>query len=328
VLLASQRSVLSRAIVLALGIPPTRAPWRSVDQGVPRHLLAPDPWESGALDEIPPSGEVVVVGSGLTAIDMVGALRRRGHRGTITLVSRSGRLPLPHATRGSTPERYDPSRLCAGVREALCTVRRAARQLVAAGGDWQAAIDGVRPLAATIWQAWTIDERARFLRRLRPFWEIHRHRAPESVLSEVRRECEAGTVRILAGTVYALRGIDPTRAEVVVQSKRGELQTIEFVRLLNCTGPSMSIADTVDPLLGSMLRLGLASPDPLGLGLRSDLAGQLIGADGTVRGRIRMIGALRRGDLWETTAVPELRDQVATVTTDLVADLGLPTSNQ
>ncbi len=37
--------------------------------------------------------------------------------------------------------------------------------------------------------------------------------------------------------------------------------------------------------------------------------GRLIGADGTARDNLWLIGPLRRGARWETTAVPEIRTQ-------------------
>jgi uncharacterized NAD(P)/FAD-binding protein YdhS len=86
----------------------------------------------------------------------------------------------------------------------------------------------------------------------------------------------------------------------------------------------MSVRDTIDPMLGSLLRGGLASPDELGLGLRTDGDGHLVGADGSVDARLLLVGALRRGDLWETTAVPELRGQAAAAARAAAAAAGAP----
>jgi uncharacterized NAD(P)/FAD-binding protein YdhS len=321
-LLASGGTVLARGIVLAPGLPPARAPWRAVDQGVARGLLLQDPWDQGALDAVPPGGDVVLVGSGLTAIDMVMGLRRRGHRGKITLISRGGRLPLPHAASHGSPIVFDPAELSRGVLPAFRAVRRAARELLREDHAWQAALDGVRPHVSAVWRAWSAADRAYFLRRLRPFWEIHRHRAPAHLLDAIERERAAGTIEIIAGEIHSLSAAGEGQVEIVARTARSSFRALRAVRLVNCAGPSMSIAETLDPLLGSMLRMGLASSDALGLGLRTDAEGRLIGADGTVQSRIRLIGALRRGDLWETTAVPELRAQAAVIAASLAQELG------
>lgn len=338
-LLASGRTVLARGVVLAPGLPQARAPWRAVDEGVARRLLVQDPWElagqgdlagrsngaavAGAgLGGVAVDDEVVLVGSGLTAIDMVMGLRRRGHRGRITLVSRQGRFPLPHAASHGTPVVYDVKELSSGVVPAFRAIRAAAKRLAREEHDWHAAIDGVRPHVTAVWRAWSNADRAYFLKRLRPYWEIHRHRAPAHLLAAIEREQRAGTIELIAGSVHQLRAADEGHAEVVLRTARGTLRPIRAARLVNCAGPSMAIAETLDPLLGSMLRMGLASPDAMGLGLRTDSDGRLVGADGSVASRIRLIGALRRGDLWETTAVPELRGQAAAIAASLAQELG------
>lgn len=321
-LLASGRTVVARGIVLAPGLPPAPAPWRAVDRGVPRHLLLSDPWDPAALDGVPPDADAVIIGSGLTAIDVVLGLCRRGHRGRLTLVSRSGRLPLPHAATSSAPVAVDPAELARGVRPAFRSLRQAARRLAREGLDWHAALEGARPHVTAAWRSWSDEDRAYFVRRLRPFWEIHRHRAPAHLLDAIARERASGTIEVIAGEISSLGTDDAGRATVVVRTARRSLRVLTAARLVNCTGPSMSIGDTTDPLIGSMLRLGLASPDALHLGLRTDADGCLVGADGTVERRIRLIGALRRGDLWETTAVPELREHVAVIAASLARELG------
>ncbi|MFD8103466.1 FAD/NAD(P)-binding protein [Nocardia fluminea] len=46
------------------------------------------------LTEVDPGARVAVIGSGLTAVDIAAALTENGHRGPITLLSRSGILPF------------------------------------------------------------------------------------------------------------------------------------------------------------------------------------------------------------------------------------------
>lgn len=325
-LLASGRTVLARGVVLAPGLPQARAPWRSVDEGVARSLLAQDPWDAKAYEGLAPDDEVVVVGSGLTAIDVVMSLRRRGHRGRIVVVSRGGRFPLPHAASHGAPIAYDPAELSRGALDAFRAVRRAVRTLVAEGHDWHAAIDGIRPHASAVWRAWSSADRAYFLRRLRPYWEIHRHRAPAELLARIEAERAKGTLELVSGSVHGLRADDATRAEVTVRTESGSLRVFRTARLVNCAGPSMSVGETLDPLLGSMLRMGMATTDANGLGIRADAEGRLIGADGQVQSRLRLLGALRRGDLWESTAVPELRGQAALIAESLAQELGCGTA--
>ncbi len=322
-LLASGRTVLARGVILAPGLPPARAPWRAVDEGVTRSLLAHDPWDQSAVRNLAPGGDAVLVGSGLTAIDLVMSLRRSGWTGRIVLVSRNGRLPLPHAASHGAGIAYDPQELMQGADAAFRAVRRAVRELAREGHAWHAAIDGVRPHVQAVWGAWPLAERQIFLRRLRPYWEIHRHRAPPHLLAAIERERAAGSIEVIAGAIASMRmDTDGTHAEVVVRAQRGSVRSLRASRVINCSGPAMSVSETLDPLLGAMLRMGLASADRLGLGLRADRDGRLIGAEGTVQPRVRLVGALRRGELWESTAVPELRAQAAVAAESIAQELG------
>jgi uncharacterized NAD(P)/FAD-binding protein YdhS len=61
--------------------------------------------------------------------------------------------------------------------------------------------------------------------------------------------------------------------------------------------------------VGSLLDTGQARVGPHGLGLDIDPAGRLISADGRAHQGRWLIGPLRRGVRWETTAVPEIRTQ-------------------
>lgn len=309
--LASGRSMVARAAVLAPGLPPARTPWAKVDHGAPREALCVDPWEPGSLAVTPRDAEVLVLGSGLTAIDIVQGLRRAGHRGPIHLVSRNGRLPLPHAVPGEAPMQLPAERFAGGPARALAALRAAARERAAAGLGWQGTVDSIRPHVSSIWRSWTPAQRRRFLRVARPLWEIHRHRAPRAVLADIESQLAAGSVTLERGDLADLRPAAGGGADAVIRRRDGSARSYRVARVFNCIGPGMSVRDTIDPMLGSLLRGGLASPDELGLGLRTDGDGHLVGADGTVDARLLLVGALRRGDLWETTAVPELRVQAA-----------------
>jgi uncharacterized NAD(P)/FAD-binding protein YdhS/CheY-like chemotaxis protein len=327
-LLASGRTVLARGVVLAVGLPQARAPWRAVGgdalAAIPRKLLVDDPWEAGALEGIPADESVVVVGSGLTAVDVVLGLRRRGYRGKLVLVSRNGRFPLPHAAAHGAPPALDFAELARGPKEAFRLVRRTVRELAAHDHEWHGAIDGVRPHATKVWQAWSTEQRAYFLRRLRPYWEIHRHRVPPNLLALLDAERAAGTLELIAGGIAGITAVPGAEAiDVSVRDARGATRTIRAARVVNCVGPAMSVVDTVDPLLGSLFRSGMTAADPLGLGLRSDAEGRLLDTQGVAQQGMRLVGALRRGELWESTAVPELRVQAAVAAESLARELGV-----
>lgn len=321
---ASGVTCVARAVVLAPGLPQARAPWVASDQGVPRHLLATDPWDAHGYEGIARDAEVLVVGSGLTAVDVVLSLRRHGHRGRVVMVSRNGRLPLAHARPGEPVEQLDDAVVHGSPRDVLRALRDAARRRADAGLGWQAVLDALRPHSSAIWHRWSTADRTRFLRRLRPFWEIHRHRAPWEVLGQLESMRSAGTLELVRGTIASLDSNGADEARVTVRSPERGVLNLRVARVFNCVGPAMGVRDTVDPLLGSMLRTGLATCDDAGLGFRTDDRGHLRGADGQCDLRFVLVGALRRGELWESTAVPELRAQAKQAATEVAAFVTTP----
>ena len=66
---------------------------------------------------------------------------------------------------------------------------------------------------------------------------------------------------------------------------------------------------------------GIATSDREGLGLCADASGRLVNASARPDPRLVLVGALRRGELWESTAVPELREQARAAAQSLMSEL-------
>jgi uncharacterized NAD(P)/FAD-binding protein YdhS len=310
------REIQARAAVLALGNLP------SADPPVPdgglyaSGLYRRSPWEGGALDGVPPDSEVMLVGSGLTMVDAALALQRRGHRGRIHALSRHGLLPQVHGdATGPAQLRIGAN----GVRGLL----RALRAATYRAGDWRPVFDALRTVTQRIWARLSEAERRRFLRHLRAHWDVHRHRMAPEVGATVARLRSAGRLIVHAGRVqaFAVEG----GSAIARYRPRGDRRPrdLRVARVVNCTGPASSLADASHPLLESLLAQGLASADTLGMGFATDRDGALLGSAG---GLLFTLGALRRGELWESTAIPELRCQARTVATRLVDSLSLPSA--
>jgi uncharacterized NAD(P)/FAD-binding protein YdhS len=86
--------------------------------------------------------------------------------------------------------------------------------------------------------------------------------------------------------------------------------------VVNCTGPQSDVRRVADPLVDDLLGSGTAVPGPLGWGLHTR-DGRLADAAGSATAPLWTLGAMRRGELWETTAVPEIRAQAAAIASAL-----------
>ena len=89
--------------------------------------------------------------------------------------------------------------------------------------------------------------------------------------------------------------------------------------VVNCAGPQSDLRRTEDPLLANLLAAGSAAPGFLGMGIDTDDDGRVRSADGKPHPTLWALGALRRGQLWKTTAIPEIRTQANAIADYLVA---------
>ncbi|MFT3725571.1 MAG: FAD/NAD(P)-binding protein [Hyphomonadaceae bacterium] len=265
-----------------------------------------NPWAPDALAGIGERDNVVALGTGLTAIDVVLALRRQGHCGLITLLSRRGQLPRPHEGGGQWPAFIDPH-LPASPAKLVRVVRQEIRKAMMAGVPWPRVVDAVRPRITAIWSSWSLTERKAFLRHMRPWWDTVRHRMAPRIAASIASQLEAGTLDVVAGRIVKwqadaggicigidVRGVGPTRHVAR--------------HVINCTGPGTDVAELSAPLLVDGLRRGLLTPDALRLGVET-LSCAAVGADGQASRWLYGAGPMTRAEFWESTAVPEIQAQ-------------------
>jgi len=302
---------VTRFVVLALGnFPPADPPAKGLSSG--RALYFPFAWAPDALEDLPPHGSVLLIGSGLTSVDMIMALRSKRFKGTIHVLSRKGLLPRRYRPAQPWPPFWD-EKAPRTTRELLRLIREQIELAAEKDENWRSVIDSLRPVTARIWKSLPQEEQRRFLRHLRSHWEVHRHRiAPEigDVLADMKAE---GRVFTYAGRMirYSEQGGLATVSYRDRASRRKKSMKVN--RVINCTGSETDCRRIDNSLIASLFAQGLARPDPLFLGLDTDDDGALCDFNGVPSTSLYAIGPMRKGSLWETTAVPEIRTQAAQV---------------
>jgi uncharacterized NAD(P)/FAD-binding protein YdhS len=320
--------IAADALVLATGHRPPGDPVGPRWSG-PRDRYIADPWAPSATARIRPDEPVTILGTGLTAVDAVMSLSHHPRQAPITLISRRGLLPQAHSARPSPPADFQS--LVEGwlampggvtVKALLRGLREKAADRAAAGEDWRGVIDGLRPHTAALWRAMPLSERRKFLARLRPFWDVHRHRMAVKVADRFAALSGQGLVRTVAGQVTSATADESGARLSVRERSAGMVREIRAAWVLNCTGPTASNSAESSPAIGSLLEHGWVQPDELALGLETT-EGNALCACGEAAPDLFVIGTLRRPGLWESTAVPELRGQA-----EAVADCVLTYLNQ
>lgn len=301
--LADGGRVVADKVVLALGnLPPHTPPGLDIG-ALPAGVYVSDPWAGDIIDGLTKDDAVLLLGTGLTAVDAVLLLREYGFDGRIVAMSRRGLVPRAHDP--VAPLAYEqtdrpPAALSALVR----SVRNHAETL-----GWRGAVDALRPMTQAMWAAAPPAVRARFLRHLRPYWDVHRHRLAPVVARRIEDMVAEGRLRFVAGKLQTAGAIG--KEAQVHWRPRGSnrMRSDSFRRIVNCTGPQGDLLQSEYPLLRNLIAAGRIRPDPLRLGLDVDAQSHVIDADGRPQEWLMAIGPMTRSGLWEIVAVPDLRRQ-------------------
>lgn len=310
------RRIKTTRLVLATGnLPPRPPPVRST-RGVALQdvrQFVPAPWKKGALDAVAADDDLLLIGTGLTMVDVALSLRARGHAGTIYALSRRGFLPRAHRPGGSWPA-FLGTHAGRSPLQLLRVFRAQFNSAVKHGVPWQRVIDAARPDVAQIWSSWTSAQRRQFLRHARAIWDVHRHRLAPRIGEALTQMRGSGRFETLAGRLLDFE-IDAEWLRIAVRERhRRDGREILVDHVINCTGPASDLSETGVPLFLDLAHRGLVRPDALGLGLETSDA-RVIDAGGKVSRSLFALGPLTRPAWWEVTAVPEIAAQAARLVT-------------
>ena len=308
-LLADGATLEADLAILATGNPPPSPPVPFPDSP----WCITNPWAPGALDAVQDGRPVVILGTGLTMLDVATAVTA-DPRTTVRAVSRHGMLPQVHRGRGGPADAIwlpavsdtgDPVRL----PELIWQVRSA---MASRPNHWQDVVDAVRPHVPSLWRRLPDRDKRLFVRHVARYWEVHRHRMPPATARRITELRCTGRLSVLRGRVTGITGTPglPERLRIRVEQD-ASVTDLAAGWLINATGPGTDLTRTSDPLLRDLLSRGLARPDALRLGLDASPDGAVLDAAGTPSATLFTLGPTLRGVRYETTAIPEIRDQAA-----------------
>jgi uncharacterized NAD(P)/FAD-binding protein YdhS len=304
--LSDGERIEARAVVLATSSRPGTH-WAPAELAADPRLVA-DPWTQG----LPESGDVLLLGSGLTMVDLAISADRPDR--TLHVVSRTDAVPRQHVLPTTPPVPPPPGITRLQDLDALrSTLDAHVAQTVESTGDWRAAVDGLRPVTAQLWRGLSEADKRRFIAEDARTWDVHRHRMAPATHARFDAVSRAGRLERHRGTIAAVRADE--KALHVTLDDGTEL---DVAAVVNCTGPVGSIA--ADPLLTRLARTGLVRPGPAGLGIDTADDGRIVGTLPETR-PFMAVGSLRRGNLWESTAMPEIREQAYDVARVVIRSL-------
>ncbi len=332
VLLNNDQSLEADIVVLALGnLAGGQPAWLDKLAVTSAHYIH-NPWNTEAIKAIDSNDSVLLVGTGLTAVDKIIELKARGHVGSITAVSRHGLLPRKHL---DMPELHPPqfnwenNEFKLSALSALKLVRRQSAQAV----NWQAGVDSFRSITQKWWGNLALSEKRNFMRHLQTYWDIHRHRMAPSIAAKIESYQKSRQLRVLSGGIKQMQEkLDPaantdaktervsqadrieqenakTKVAVTIQERYSKPRTLFVNKVINCTGPQLKLKAIDSPLMANLHKRGLIAPDATGAGINCLSSGKIIDSNGQTNNRLFAIGPLLKAVLLESVAVPELKGQ-------------------
>jgi len=273
------------------------------------------PWSGFKIQSIDNNDEVLLIGSGLTMVDQVLSLIKNGHQGQITVISRRGFLPLTHGQTKAIEFNALPDLNESDINNVLRWFRNELKNAAIQDTDWRSVVNALRDFTTPIWSALSTESKQRFLRHLRPFWEIHRHRIPVESSQKLVQLIQSGQLNIRPGRV---RDTSIMNGKIMVGIKPKGKENLEYFQtdwIINCTGPQANYRKIKSELFENLFKSGLAEIDELNLGIKTDLNGRLLNDQNHVFENIFVVGPPAKGILWECTALREIRKQAVQLAT-------------
>ncbi|MBJ6981598.1 FAD/NAD(P)-binding protein [Luteimonas sp. MC1572] len=288
---------------------------RPLPLSVPAEIAARvcEAWDLAAIAAIPADARVAIVGTGLSMVDIVLALRGQGHRGPVIALSRHALLPLPHEPTHMALDVDIDALAALPLRARMRRLRALATEATAAGLPWQGVMQALRPHGVRLWKSLSPADQARFLRHVVRGWDVHRHRIAPQVVEALEAMRADGQLRVEAARLAAITADGDGVALHAVAQGGKPARHWQVDRVVNATGIQSRFPVADDALQASLLSAGLARPGPFGLGVDVDGDGALRDRDGSTAAALFAIGSLRIGAEWESIAVPDLRLQAARI---------------
>jgi uncharacterized NAD(P)/FAD-binding protein YdhS len=309
--LAGGGTLAADAIVLAPGnFKPATPP--GIDPAALGALWVDDPWAGDLTEGLGAGDLLLLIGTGLTAVDVALTLDATGYQGRILALSRRGLVPRAHGIREPTvAPREDLPADCVAM---LKRVRARSAEI-----GWLGAVHELRNVTQTLWRSADLGERGRFLRHLRAWWDVHRHKVAPAVGATIAAMQADARLAVAAGRLVSAQAADGKALVRFRPRGKDEIESVRAARVVNCTGPELDIVRAGELLLDALLAAGRIRPDPLRIGVDVDIECRALGADGKASGTLSVIGPITRGAFWESVAVPDIRVQAERVAARLTS---------
>jgi uncharacterized NAD(P)/FAD-binding protein YdhS len=314
------KKIRGNHLVLATGNAPPRNPSipNSSFYQSPRYFN--NPWLPSSAENSDHDQDVFIIGNGLTMADTVLSLVEHKHKGVIHSLSPHGFAILQHRHNG-VPYNGMVRELkeASSLHQLVSLFNKHIKKVRRLGLSAEPVIDSLRPSTQSLWLSFSLEEKKKFMSRLRHLWGVARHRLPIQTFDTIQRLKIDGKLKVWAGHVNNITETGEVVHVDFFDKKSNAVKIVHVGRVINCTGPEVDIQKMNDILFKNLMSSGLVSPDPLNMGLQADHRTlQVLNNKHKQVDSFYVLGGLLRGLLWESTAMGEIRSQALNIAMQII----------
>lgn len=228
----------------------------------------------------------LIVGAGLSAVDVIVGLKNKNFTGKIFVNSRRGNFPKPHISEEfEKPDFIKATDAKNGILFLCLKIRKFLKENKEF--DLRHVVDSIRNITQELWHNLDNDNKKKLLRLL-PYWNIFRHRAPAQSIEIIEQMIKNKQLEIIKGKIES---VEEKNGKIIANFDNKKVTTDYLV---NCLG--FEFNPNKYNLFKQMIDEKLLAPDIMMVK--------------SANKNIHLLGGLNIGKHFEITSVPSLRVDV------------------
>jgi uncharacterized NAD(P)/FAD-binding protein YdhS len=270
-----------------------------------------NPWKIDSVSHIKETLPILILGNGLTMVDTIIGLQEMRYGGDIISISPNGFNILPHRHSGvAYTAHLEEIKENMSLQNLVKVINKHIKIVRQFGLSAEPIIDALRPWNQKIWRGLSFDDKKLFMNRLRHLYGVARHRIPLHIYDKIQKLRIEGKLHIESGKIIDIVET-AVGIEVKFYNKKTRLVEKSLVsRVINCTGPETDFSKLENSFLAHCIHDGFICQDELKLGIRTNIDNFKVKyKNGQEHNKLYALGSNLKGELWESTAVNELRQQ-------------------
>lgn len=279
-----------------------------------------NPWSKESVTDVNDNFPVLILGNGLTMVDTIIGLLENGFKNTIYSISPNGYNILPHRLGGTTyPNLTKELDENLSLKDLVSLFNKHIKSVRELGLTAEPIMDSFRSHTQQIWRRLSEEDKIKFMNRLRHLWGVARHRIPLQIHDKIQNLRINRRLNVISGSIIDINENNTSIKVDFRDKKTKQTKSIVVGRIINCTGPETNLENLGDSFLNRLLEKGVLTQDSLKLGIKTNLETfQVIDVKGREVDNFYTAGSNLKGELWESTAVNELRGQAISLADEIL----------